>query len=149
MQFEHWLTAQFASPSLVSFARVGEAITKHNLSRTQPGKNHFLNMLRTRREHQRQLRHRRKARSPRVQKQAPNFLAGISSAGFARNHNRKSLLAQFLRKARELGALAAPIQSFKGDEFAAPQCHASMTQTTGVVAPRPIRPYLNRFSRTA
>src|SRR5207249_1396986 len=82
---------------------------------------------------------------PRVQKQAPNFLAGISSAGFARNHNRKSLLAQFLRKARELGALAAPIQSFKGDEFAAPQCHASIIPMKVIAGPRPSRGIIKSF----
>src|SRR4051812_28340916 len=136
MQFENWLTAKFAPPSLVSFARVGEAITKHNLSRTQPRKDYFLNMLRTRRKHQRQLRHGRKPRGARVQKQVPNFLACISSAGFACDHNRKSLPLQLLRKARKLGALAAPIQSFKGDEFAALRSHASMIPTKVVAGPR-------------
>src|SRR5437763_879356 len=145
MQFEHRLTSQLSSAALIRFARVGETVTEYNLSSIQAGQNHFLNMLRARGEHQCELGHGCKGGSPRVQKQAPDFLAGLGPAGFSRHHNRKSVLGQLLRKARELGALAAPIQSFKGDKFAALRTHASMIPTKVVVGPRPSQALIKSF----
>src|SRR3954467_6160765 len=99
MQFEHWLTAQFSPTALVSLARIGKAIAEHDFACVQGRQNDLIYMLRSRRKHQRQFRDGRKSGGTRIQKQAPNFLSGVSSAGLSRHNNRGSGLAQLLRKA--------------------------------------------------
>src|SRR5579864_7343439 len=135
MEFKDYFAAQLTSAALISLTGIGEPVAKHDVSRIQRGKNDFTNVLRARREHERQLGHGIEATSARVQQQLPDFLACRGAARFPRDRDRHARLLQPVRKPLQLRALAASIQPFKGNKFSAPRTHAEIITARFTVLP--------------
>ena len=55
MQLEHRFRPQFSAASLIRLGGVGETIAEHDAALRERRQNDFVNMLRARREHQRQF----------------------------------------------------------------------------------------------
>jgi len=119
MQREHWLAAEFAAAALIGFGGIGEAVAEDDLAICQRGVDHLRDVLRARRKHQRQFRHRGKAVSCGIEQETPDFLPSRGSTGLASDNNRQALRAQYAGKFFELRAFAAAIEAFEGDETAA------------------------------
>jgi len=119
VQRKHWFAAQLAAAALVSFGGVGEAIAKHHAAFGEGGLDDFLDVLRARSKHQRQLGQRRKAGSGCIKQKLANFLSGGRTAGLARYHHRYAVRAEHAGQPLDLRALAAAVEPFEGDEPAA------------------------------
>src|SRR5437879_5857726 len=124
MKIKYDLAAQFASAALISFAGIGESIAQHNVTGRERRENNFFDVLYSGREHQGQFSFCREARSFRIEQKLPNFFAGRRAPRLPRYSYRRPALAQLAAEAFQLSALAAPIESFKSDELAAPGTHA-------------------------
>ena len=119
MQRQHRLAAQFAATPLVGFGGIGEAVAEHDASFRQRGLDHFRDVLGTRGEHQRQLRHRGEAGGRGIEQKAADFLSGRGPTWLARYDYREALCLQYACQFFQLRALAATVESFEGDEAAA------------------------------
>jgi len=119
MQSQHNFTAELTSPTLISLSGIGKAITEDNLTFGQRGLDHLRNVLRSRREHQRQFGHGSQRGRIRIQQKLANFFTRRRAARFARYHNRHALSAQDCGQPLQLSAFAASVEPFKRDEFAA------------------------------
>src|SRR6266567_8107988 len=120
MKVKHDPAAQFASAALISFAGIGESVAQHRVSRRERWENDFFDVLYTGSEHQGQFRFCREARSFGIEQKLSNLLPGRRAPRLPRNGYGQATLAQFAGQAFQLSALAAPIESFKSDELAAP-----------------------------
>jgi len=119
MQDQDRLAAQLAATTLVSFGGISKAVAEHDASFRQGGLDDFRQVLGARGEHHRQFRQRRKTGGCSIQQEAANFFSGCGSAWLTRHHHGQSLLAKYARQLFYLGALAAAVESFEGDEAAA------------------------------
>ncbi len=119
VQLENRFDPETASSTLVGFGRIGKAITQHPLSGFECRQNHLGDLLGARGKHQSHLGQRIEAGGAGIQQDGADAFADGGAAGFASGQHVDTLGAQHRRKLLQLRRLAATVEAFEGNEFAA------------------------------
>ena len=119
MHLQDRLGAELAASTLVSLGGIGKAIAEHDASFGERRQNDLMDVLRAGGEHERHFGERRKSRGGGVQQDVANSFASLSAARFAGDGDGEAVGAQGSREFLYLGALAAPVETFKGNKFSA------------------------------
>ena len=113
------LAAQLASAALIGFGGVGKAVAQYPATILQSRHNDLGELLRPRGEHQGHFGQRIQPGGARIQQHRANAFADFGSARLASGQHLDALGAQHFRQLLQLGALAAAVEAFEGDELSA------------------------------